>query len=142
MSSFLSYSYSICLTENEKTEIDKEVKKNRAEFCRGFIKGTQISLLIYSVYSLTKAAASADPGPKGPPADTGPVQGVPASKPGAIQGAPARKPGVKPLSEGTKGAYVGGASAVCGAALQSKDFYLGLACAVLLVIGGIVINRH
>ena len=55
---------------------------------------------------------------------------------------PTPKPGFKPLGEGPKGAYVGGASAVCGAALQSGDFYLGMACAVLLVGGGIVINRH
>ena len=54
---------------------------------------------------------------------------------------PTQKPGFKPLTDGTKGAYVGGASAVCGAALQSGDFYLGLACAFLLVVGGIVINR-
>jgi hypothetical protein len=47
----------------------------------------------------------------------------------------------KPLPEGTKGAYVGGASGICGAALQSGDFFLGLACAFLLVVGGIVTNR-
>jgi hypothetical protein len=87
------------------------------------------------LYLLTTSAAyAADsnvpaPGPK-TPGDTGAVQPTPTSK-----------PGFKPLSDGTKGAYVGGASAICGAALQSGDFYLGLACAFLLVVGGIVINR-
>lgn len=60
---------------------------------------------------------------------------------GAVQPAPQAKPGHKSLSEGSKGAFVGGASAICGAALQSGNFYLSVACAFLLVIGGIVINR-
>lgn len=51
------------------------------------------------------------------------------------------RPGFKPLNNGPKGEFIGGASAVCGAALQSGDFALGVACAILLVIGGIVINR-
>ena len=45
------------------------------------------------------------------------------------------------LAEGTKGAHVGGTSEICGAVLQSGDFFLGLACAFLLVVGGIIINR-
>lgn len=135
MSSYLAYSYSACLTEKEQAEIDEKVKKNRAEFCRGFRRGTQISLSIYSLYSLATAAAYASdscpyPSKTAPPADNG-----------AVQPAPTSKPGFKPLSEGPKGAFVGGASAICGAALQNGDFYLGLACAALLVVGGIIINR-
>ena len=64
-----------------------------------------------------------------PPADNG------------VAPAPAPKPGFKPLSDGPKGAFVGGASAICGSALQSGDFLLGLICAALLVAGGILINR-
>ena len=143
MTAYLAYSYSTCLTEKEQAKIDKKVKKNQEEFSRGFRRGTQISLSIYSVYLLARTTAHAvescpDPGQVAPPANNGGVQ--PPANNGGVQPAP-QKPGFKPLSEGTKGAFVGGASAICGAALQSGDFYLGIACATLLVIGGIVINR-
>lgn len=132
MSAFLAYSYSTGLTKQEQIQIDKKTKKSREEFTKGFVKGASFSLAAYSLYLLSRSAAyAADsnvpaPGPK-TPGDTGAVQPTPTSK-----------PGFKPLSDGTKGAYVGGASAICG---QSGDFYLGLACAFLLVVGGIVINR-
>ena len=142
MSAFLAYSHSACLLEKEQAEIDQQVKKNRKEFCRGFKKGTKISLTVYSIYRLAGAnsAYAADTGPD-------PGKAVPAvpENHGVVQPQPAPanqvKPGFKPLTDGTKGAFVGGASAICGAALQSGDFYLGVACAFLLVIGGIVINR-
>lgn len=66
---------------------------------------------------------------------------APPEDPVAVQPAPGSKPGFNRLSEGVKGGYVGGASAVCAATLQSGDFYIGLTCAFLLVIAGIVINR-
>lgn len=132
MSAFLAYSYSTGLTKKEQTEINEKTKKSREEFTKGFVKGGSFSLAAYSLYSLTTSAAyAADsnvPAPK-TPGDTGAVK------------QPTPKPGFKPLTEGTKGAFVGGASAICGAALQSGDFYLGLACAFLLVVGGIIINR-
>ena len=131
MSAYLAYSYSTGLTKKEQIEIDEKTKKSREEFSKGFVKGASFSLAAYSLYSLaTSAAYAADSNLPKPPGDTG-----------AVQPTPTPKPGFKPLSEGTKGAYVGGASAICGAALQSGDFYLGLACAFLLVVGGIVINR-
>jgi hypothetical protein len=127
MSAYLAYSYSKRLNENEGAAIDKEVCRSREEFFRGFKTGTQVSILIYSLYQLTSAK---------------PAHASPADKyPDPNQVAPKAKPGHKPLSEGTKGTFVGGASAICAAALQSGDFYLGLACAFLLIIGGIVINR-
>ena len=136
MSAYLAYSYSTRLTKKKEIEIDEKTKKSREEFSKGFVKGASFSLAAYSLYSLaTSAAYAADsnvPATPKTPGDTGAVQPAPASKP---------KPGFKPLSEGTKGAYVGGASAICGAALQSGDFFLGLACAFLLVVGGVVINR-
>ena len=136
MSAYLGYSYSTGLTKEEQTRIDKKTKKSREEFNKGFVKGTSLSLAAYSLYSLTTSIAHAADSnvpqttPKGP-GDTGAVKPTP----------PTQKPGFKPLTDGTKGAYVGGASAICGAALQSGDFYLGLACGFLLVVGGIVINR-
>ena len=142
MSAFLAYSYSACLSEKEQSEIDQQVQKNRKEFCRGFEKGIKISITVYSIYRLAGANSAyaadscPDPGKAVPavPENNGIVEPVPA---------PANqvKPGFKPLTDGTKGAFVGGASAICGAALQSGDFYLGVACAFLLVVGGIVINR-
>ena len=131
MTAYLAYSYSTRLTKKKEIEIDEKTKKSREEFSKGFLKGASFSLTAYSLYSLaTCAAYAADSKPATPktPGDTG-VKPTPA------------QPGFKPLSEGTKGAFVGGASAVCGAALQSGDFYLGLSCAFLLVVGGIVINR-
>lgn len=135
MSAFLAYSYSTGLTKKEQTEINEKTKKSREEFSKGFVKGASFSLAAYSLYLLTTSAAYA--------ADSN----VPASEPKtpidtkAVQPTPTSKPGFKPLSETTKGTFVGGASAVCAAALQSGDFYLGLGCALLLVIGGILINR-
>jgi len=135
MSAYLSYSYSTGLTKEEQTKIDEKTKKSREEFSKGFVKGTSFSLAAYSLYSLTTSAACAadsnvpHTAPKAP-GDTGTVQHTHTPKPGFTH-----------LTDVTKCAYVGGASAVCGAALQSGDFYLGLACAFLLVVGGIVINR-
>ena len=132
MSAYLAYSYSTGLTKKEQTEMDEKTKKSREEFSKGFVKGASFSLAAYSLYSLTTSAAyAADSNVPKTPENTG-----------AVQPTPTQKPGFKPLSEGTKGAYVGGSSALCGVALQSGDFYLGVACAFLLVVGGIVINRH
>ena len=143
MSAYLAYSYSTGLTKEEQIKIDEKTKKSREEFSKGFVKGTSFSLAAYSLYSLTTSAACAadsnipQTAPKAP-GDTGIAQPPSTS---AVQPPSTPKPGFKPLDNGTKGAFVGGASAVCGAALQSGDFYLGLACAFLLVVGGIVINR-
>ena len=142
MSAFLAYSYSACLSEKEQAEIDQQVKKNRKEFCRGFTEGTKIALTIYSISRLVEANSAyavdqcPDPG-KGVPA-------VPENR-GAVQPQPTLanqvRPGFRPLNEGPRGAFVGGASAICRAALQNSDFYLGLSCAFLLVVGALVINR-
>ena len=137
MSIDLAYSYSTGLTKEEQTKIDEKTKKSREEFSKGFVEGTSFSLAAYFLHSLTTSAACAADSnvtqtvPKAP-GDTGAVK--PTSTP-AVQPTPTPKPG-------TKSAYVGGTSAVFGAALQSGDFYLGLACAFLLVVGGIVINRR
>lgn len=133
MSAFLAYSYSTGLTKKEQTAINEKTKKSREEFTKGFVKGASFSLAAYSLYLLTTSAAyAADsnvpaPGPKTPGE--------------AVQPTPTSKPGFKPISEATRGTFVGGASAICAAALQSGDFYLGLGCAFLLVVGGIIINR-
>lgn len=51
--------------------------------------------------------------------------------------------GDKLLSEGSKGAFVSRSCAISEADLQIQrgDFYLGLTCTFLLVIGRIIINR-
>lgn len=137
MNSFLAYSYSTGLTENEQTEINEKVKKSREEFSKGFVKGASLSFVAYSLYSMTASAARAiDPNVPAPLPKNLPDNGA------AVCPTPAPRPGFKPLSDGVKGTFIGGASAVCGAALQSGDFALGLGCAFLLVVGGIVINRR
>ena len=114
MSAYLAYSYSIGLTKEEQIKIDKKTKKSREEFSKGFAKGASFSLATFVLYLMaTSAAYAVDPK-------------VPAG-PGAT--CPNPDPGV------------GGASAICGAALQSRDFTLGVAFACLLVVGGIIINR-
>ena len=142
MSALLAYSHSACLSEKKQAEIDQQVKKSRKEFCRGFERGTKLSIAMYSIYRLAGAnsAYAADSCP-----DPGKVAPTVPENHGGVQPQPTPvqqgKPGFKPLTDGTRGAFVGGASAICGAALQSGDFYLGAACAFLLVVGGIVINR-
>lgn len=133
MSSYLAYSYTRNLTTKERDEIDLRTKKSREEFSRGFATGINISVAVYSVYSLfaPKAAYALEPIVK--PDSTVP-EGTPA------QAAPAQ-PGFKPLSDGSRGAFIGAVSMICATAAQSGDFLLGLACAGLLVIGGIVVNR-
>jgi hypothetical protein len=141
MSASLAYSYSTNLTIKEQTEIDEKTKKCREEFSKGFVRGVSFSLAAYFLYSLTTSAAYAAESnipakrPK-TPVDTGAGPEV-CPKP-----MPKSKPGFKPLSEGVKGTFVGGASAICAAAMQSGDFYLGLTFALMLVVGGIIINRH
>ena len=138
MNSYLAYSYSTGFTKEEQTKIDEKTKKSRQEFTKGFIKGTSFSLAAYSFYLLTTSAAHAadsnvpQPAPK-TPGDTVPVQPTPTP--------PTPKPGFKPVSEKAKGLYVGVAGSVCAAAAQTGDFFLGLACVGLLVIGGIIMNR-
>lgn len=52
------------------------------------------------------------------------------------------RPGFRAIDDVPRSAFVGGASGICADALQSGDFLLGLACAGLLVIGSIVLNRN
>ena len=127
MSAYLAYSYSINLIKEERIKIDSRVEKGRNDFGKGFQKGIKVSLSIYSILLLVKSTSYA----ADVPADVCPEPSV----------VPVSKSGMKPLNEKTKGAFVGGSSAICGAALQSGDFALGLACAFLLVIGAIIINR-
>ena len=134
MSSYLAYSYSSLLTKEEELRIDKKTAKARKEFCNGFVKGCTFSLIAYSVYSIAKSvpAYADDSKILKPPIDTAPVQPAPT---------PQNKPGFKPLSEKSKGMYVGGVGSVCAAAAQSGDFLLGLSCAFLIIIAGIISNR-
>ena len=136
MSAYLAYSYSTGLTKKEQTKIDEKTKKSREEFSKGFVKGTSFSLAAYSLYSLTTSGAYA--------ADSNGLQTAPKTSgdTGAVQPTPTPKPGFKPLTDGTKGTFAGGASAVCAAALRSGDFYLGVAFAFLLVVGSIVVSRR
>lgn len=130
MTAYLGYSYSISLTKEEQIQIDKKTEKSRKEFSKGFVKGISLSLAAYSLYLVSSSAAHAKevPPSQNPSVDAKELQ-------------PASKPGFKPVNDATKGTFVGGATAICGAALQSGDFFLGLACAALLVVGGIIINR-
>ena len=132
MSVHLAYSYSTGLTKKEQTEIDNKTKKCRKKFSKAFVKVTSFSLAAYFLYSLTTSSvAHAENSNLSTAAsktakDTGSIQPAPTSN--------VSKPGFKPLSEGTKSAYISVTSEICEAAAQSSNFYLGLACAFLLVV--------
>ena len=133
MTAHLSFPYNTGLTKNEQIKIDERTKQSRKEFSKGFVQGSSIAIGVSFFYSLafgTFAAHATDGGAPAPAGDT---------CPGAV--APVSKPRFKPLSDGVKGTFVGGAGAICTGALQSGDFLLGLACAFLLVLGGILMNR-
>jgi hypothetical protein len=131
MAIYLGYPYTTGFTKEEQIQIDQKTKESRKEFSKGFVKGATLSVIGYSLYkSATSAAHAADvPAPATPPGA------------GAVNPAPVSKPGFQPLSEGAKGAFVGGLTGICGVALQSGDFFLGLACGFLLIVGGIIMNR-
>jgi hypothetical protein len=140
MSAYLAYSYSINLTDQEKILVDSRIEKSRKDFSKGFQKGMKVSLSVYSIFLLVKSTATsvhAADVPDGT-SDSNVSPNV-CPEPGAL--VPAAKPGMKPLDGNIKGTFVGGATAICGAFFQSGDFMLGLTCAVLLVVGGIIINR-
>lgn len=46
------------MTEAEKVEIDKNVKKSQKAFASGFAKGMSVSLAAYSLFALTTSAAA------------------------------------------------------------------------------------
>jgi hypothetical protein len=126
----LNYSYSKNLTDEERIKIDSRVEKGRKDFSKGFKKGMKVSLSVYSIFLLLRSTATsvhAADVPTGTP------------EPGAV--VPVAKPGMTPLNGNVKGAFIGGSTAICGAFFQSRDFVLGLTCALLLVAGGILINR-
>ena len=136
MSAYLAYSYSINLTDEKKIEVDSQVDKGRKDFSKGFQKGMKVSLSIYSIFLLVKSTAilvHAVDVPAGKPDFN--------VRPEPEPVVPVAKPRMKPLNDAVKGTFVGGSSAICGAVLQSGDFALGLACAFLLVIGAIIMNR-
>ena len=144
MTSLLGFTYSTKLTEDEKAAINQTTAKAREEFWKGFSTGSKISVAIYAFYLVTSAtkAFAADPplAPKTPGVgDNRGIQPTPKAKPASVK--PSSRPGFKPVSEATRGTYIGGATAICSAAVQSGDFFLGLGCAFLLVVGGIILNR-
>ena len=127
MSAYLAYSYSTGLTKKEQTKIDQKTKKSWEEFSQGFVKGISFSLAAYSFCSLITSAAYA--------ADSNVPQTAPKTPvdTGVVPPTPTPKPEFKPLTDGTKRAYIGGASTIYGVA-QSGDFYLGIVFAFMLVM--------
>ena len=140
MSSYLAYSYSVGLTKEEENKINEKVNYSQKKFYQGFNKGLKVSLMVYSIYSLTTSVAYAsDQCPESNPTPTK----SPSSAPGRNQKQLVKpKPGFKPVAGSVKGTAIGGATAVCGAALQSGDFVYGFLCAMLLVGIGWVNNRE
>jgi hypothetical protein len=137
MSLYLAYSYSSCLTKKEENKINERVHYSQEQFYQGFNKGVKFSLMAYSIYSLTTTVAYASD--QCPSTDTCPS---PANPPAPGTDVVKPKPGFKPLPSAAKGAAIGGATGVCGAALQSGDFIYGLLCGLLLVGIGWVNNRE
>ena len=137
MSGYLAYSYSCGLTKDKKIEIDKRVKESQKEFLRGANAGFKISLTFYSIHSLTTRIANASD--QRPTSNTCPSS-APNNKP--TTGVVKPKPGFKPVPGAVKDTAIGGATVVCGAALQSGDFIYGSLCAMLLIGISWVNNRE
>ena len=140
MSGYLCYSYSSCLSQEEENEINERVNQSQEQFYKGFNKGLKVSLMVYSIYSLTTTVVHAndqcpevDPRPNKSPSLAPRRNGKELVKP---------KPGFKPVPAGARGVAIGGAGGVCTAALQSGDFVLGLMCAILLIGVGVINNRE
>jgi hypothetical protein len=132
MPAFLAHFYSLKLTNEKKVKADSQVKKSRKDFNKGFRKGMKVSFSLYSIFLLIKYTATPVHAADVPEFNTCP-------EPEAV--VPVVRPGMQPLNEVVKGAFVGGSTTVCAAFFQSGDFLIGLACAILVVTGAIVINK-
>ena len=82
------------------------------------------------MYLLVTSAAYAsdscpDPGQPGPVANPK----VPPANNGAAKPSPTFRPDFKPISPTVRGTFVGATSAIYGAASESGDFLIGVACA-------------
>jgi len=117
MSTYLAYSYSSCLTEEEKNKINERVNKSQEQFYKGFNKGFKVSLMVYSIYSLTTTVAhTSDQCP------TNDTTSTPAKANPSLPGKEVVKP--KPVPPRASG-----------------DFVLGVMFAILLIGIGIINNR-
>jgi hypothetical protein len=126
MDAFLSYPVSTLLSPEQELEIDERTQKARENFCRGFVKGTSLSLLVYSLYSIGTSSAYASEHPK--PATPVATEQIP------IQSMSLNKT----FSDMTKSCFRGGTGLVCLSAVRSGDYILGLSSAILVVIACIV----
>nr|ULD16107.1 hypothetical protein [Cylindrotheca closterium] len=140
MSEYLCYSYSSCLSQEEENEINERVSQSQEQLYKGFNKGLKVSLIVYSIYSLTTTIVHAndqcpgvDPAPNKSPSSAPRRNGKELVKP---------KPGFKPVYARAKGVAIGGAGGICTAALQSGDFVLELMCAIVLIGVGVINNRE
>ena len=118
MSSYLAYSYSTCLTEEEGNKINEKVRESQKEFCRGANDGFKVGLTVYSIYLTTRGAHASDqcPPPKNSPV---PAPETAVAKP---------KPGFKPLKLRQLGAATNAGGTICVVAIGSGDYLLGAAC--------------
>ena len=133
MSSYLAYSYSSCLDEEEEKTINERVSNSQREFCRGVNDGFKVCLTVYSLYSLTTRAVHASdkcPTPKNSP---GPAPGIEVAKP---------KPGFKHLTRRQLGASTSAGGTICAIALASGDYLLGGACIGLIFVFLNIVNRR
>ena len=133
MSSYLAYSYSSCLTEEEENKINERVSESQKEF----IKGANTALMLYSIYSLTTSAANASD--SCPSTDRAPSQ---ANAPAPNNAVAKPKPGFKPVPEKHKVAAGTGALSICGAFFGSGDYLLGLGCVGMAFIMMKILNRE
>lgn len=124
----ITLSYSETKTVKDRLEDDNRVRKNQQEF----VQGAKFGFQIYSIYLLVGQARSVcakEIVPSKPPSQNQPIPGAGNPNP--------PKPG---LSDTQKGVFTGSATGICGLALQTSNFWLGVACVGLLIIGSKVVG--
>jgi len=124
MSSYLAYSYSTELSDENRVANNLRVNCNRKEAMQGAL----FALALYSIYRLI--VEPVDPSDHGPNPGQGEFPGQ--STPGN-QVVPA--PPKKGLNDMQKDTYTGSTTSICALAIQTSNFWLGFAGVGLLIIG-------
>ena len=146
MSLYLGYTQIIGLSTNQQIAVDRRVRKSRKQFVVQFINEANICLPVFLAFMFGFSSK---------------LDSIRFSCGLQCQSTircfygyifrsiyrksfcyyKAGKPGFRPLDHKVKGLFVGSATGVCSAALQSGDYLLGMACATLCLVAGIIMNR-
>lgn len=120
----ITLSYSKTNNQEEALKQQKRVEKNQQEF----MAGVRAGLALYSTYSILTWICQAQP------------SWAKDLQPRPQQQQQGSTPTPNKLNEAQKGVFVGSATGICGLAFQTSNFWLGVACVGLLIIGSKVVG--